>query len=235
MEETPPPHPIFAVPAVPNLPSPSSSRPRHSIGSSFSFGPQSLIDTLTETNRSTASSTRPYALDPNRSILPATPYRSSPRLPRRAKASVGRHPLANDHTDVFQDSDEDDDVEGKGYEWRMVDRMRLWRHDALMQHLYDTAAFWGDKIVSWTSACFHASRGAYDLNVCRRSKRCLLACTDTLPYAPVRPCGEASYPTVSNYPAEATPGRRRSEWPHRHQGEGQGDAHNLSPEPSECT
>jgi anaphase-promoting complex subunit 6 len=34
----------------------------------------------------------------------------------------------------------------------MVDRMRLWRHDALMQHLYDTAAFWGDKVLSWTSA-----------------------------------------------------------------------------------
>lgn len=33
----------------------------------------------------------------------------------------------------------------------MVDRMRLWRHDALMQHLYDTAAFWGDKVLSWTS------------------------------------------------------------------------------------
>ncbi|KAE9408566.1 TPR-like protein [Gymnopus androsaceus JB14] len=33
----------------------------------------------------------------------------------------------------------------------MVDRMRLWRHDALMQHLYETAAFWGDKIVSWTN------------------------------------------------------------------------------------
>ncbi|KAH9928739.1 uncharacterized protein B0H18DRAFT_1000409 [Fomitopsis serialis] len=29
--------------------------------------------------------------------------------------------------------------------------MRLWRHDALMQHLYETAAFWGDKIVNWTN------------------------------------------------------------------------------------
>ena len=46
----------------------------------------------------------------------------------------------------------------------MVDRMRLWRHDALMQHLFDSAAFWGDKILSWTSkahrfftqrSCFH--------------------------------------------------------------------------------
>jgi anaphase-promoting complex subunit 6 len=34
--------------------------------------------------------------------------------------------------------------------WSMVDSMRLWRHDAIMQHLYETAAFWGDKILSWT-------------------------------------------------------------------------------------
>ncbi|KZT29838.1 TPR-like protein [Neolentinus lepideus HHB14362 ss-1] len=32
----------------------------------------------------------------------------------------------------------------------MVDRMRLWRHDAMMQHLYDTATFWGDKVLSFT-------------------------------------------------------------------------------------
>ena len=34
--------------------------------------------------------------------------------------------------------------------WDMVDSMRLWRHDAIMQHLYETAAFWGDKVLSWT-------------------------------------------------------------------------------------
>jgi anaphase-promoting complex subunit 6 len=60
------------------------------------------------------------------------------------------HPLANDTTDVFQDSEDVDD-EGE-QEFGMVDRMRLWRHDALMQHLHETAAFWGDKILSWTSA-----------------------------------------------------------------------------------
>jgi len=60
------------------------------------------------------------------------------------------HPLANDTTDVFQDLEENDESE---YEWGMVDRMRLWRHDALMQHLYETAVFWGDKILSWTSTC----------------------------------------------------------------------------------
>lgn len=77
--------------------------------------------------------------------------RSSPRRHRKAKSSLNRpHPLANDTTDVFQDSEEDADDESE-HEWGMVDRMRLWRHDALMQHLYETAAFWGDKILSWTS------------------------------------------------------------------------------------
>jgi len=51
--------------------------------------------------------------------------------------------------DVFQDTEAEGELE-EG-EWGMVDRMRLWRHDALMQHLYETAAFWGDKILSWTS------------------------------------------------------------------------------------
>lgn len=47
--------------------------------------------------------------------------------------------------------DELDDGEGEGERsWGMVDSMRLWRHDAIMQHLYETAAFWGDKILSWT-------------------------------------------------------------------------------------
>ncbi|TFY83527.1 hypothetical protein EWM64_g474 [Hericium alpestre] len=66
----------------------------------------------------------------------------------RIRDALGRHPLANDNTDVFQDSGDEDEEE---FEWGMVDRMRLWRHDALMQHLYETAAFWGDKIVSWTN------------------------------------------------------------------------------------
>ncbi|EIN10021.1 TPR-like protein [Punctularia strigosozonata HHB-11173 SS5] len=46
-----------------------------------------------------------------------------------------------------QEEDEDED----DFEWTAVDRMRLWRHDALMQHLYETAAFWGDKVLSWTN------------------------------------------------------------------------------------
>jgi anaphase-promoting complex subunit 6 len=117
------------------------SHPRASINSSFSFGPQSLVNSFVGSNPS-------LALDPNRSVLPSSPLRSSPRAHRRTKGSIGRHPLANDNTDVFQDSDDEGDED---FEWGMVDRMRLWRHDALMQHLYETAAFWGDKVLSWTS------------------------------------------------------------------------------------
>src|SRR5262249_32870644 len=110
--------------------------------------------------------------DPNRSILDTSPLLSSPKSQRRkGRRSVGtgqtsalRHPLANDTTDVFQhqhdnggeDADDGEDAEDED-EWNIVDRMRLWRHDALMQHMYETAAFWGDKILSWTSAYYFLS------------------------------------------------------------------------------
>ncbi|KAF8240713.1 TPR-like protein [Tricholoma matsutake] len=149
MPSTPPPTGQYPIPGMPSLPSPTVSRQRSSIGSSFSFGPQHLVDSYNDANSSTISVPNSIVLDPNRSVLPASPMRSSPRLHRRAKESTGRHPLANDTTDVFQESDDDADDEDE-YEWGMVDRMRLWRHDALMQHLYETAAFWGDKILSWT-------------------------------------------------------------------------------------
>ncbi|KAH8100117.1 TPR-like protein [Cristinia sonorae] len=155
MPATPPPADFYSLPTgMGGFSSPSSSRPRHSLNSSFSFGPQSLVNSYVEANSSVASNARSFALDPNRSILPASPMRSSPRLAaRKAKTTGGgRHPLAMDNTDVFQDYGEaQEDGEAEAHEWGMVDRMRLWRHDALMQHLYETAAFWGDKVVSWTN------------------------------------------------------------------------------------
>lgn len=56
-------------------------------------------------------------------------------------------------------SDEETDEEE---EWGLVERMRLWRHDAMTQHLYETAVFWGDKVMSWTSKslyniCFYVN------------------------------------------------------------------------------
>jgi hypothetical protein len=56
-----------------------------------------------------------------------------------------------------------DDEGEEEHSWGMIDRMRLWRHDAMMQHLYSTAAFWGDKILSWTGAFQQASRLRQDL------------------------------------------------------------------------
>lgn len=150
MDATPPPRLPYAMGSVPRLPSPSTSRHRGSISSSFSFGPRQLVDSYLD-NASTISNPHSLGLDPNGSVLPASPLRSSPRRLRRTKSSLNKpHPLANNTTDVFQDSEDDTDGQGE-YEWGMVDRMRLWRHDALMQHLYETAAFWGDKILSWTS------------------------------------------------------------------------------------
>jgi anaphase-promoting complex subunit 6 len=144
--------PPYATPTIPHAPSPSTSRPRGSIGSSFSFNPQHLVDSYLDANTSTISNPNTFALDPNRSILPSSPRHSSPRRPKHIKSSTSRqpHPLATDTTDVFQDSDDDPEQDGS-QSWGMIDRMRLWRHDAMMQHLYETAAFWGDKILSWTS------------------------------------------------------------------------------------
>lgn len=34
--------------------------------------------------------------------------------------------------------------------WELVDRMRVWRNDALNQHLYSTAIFWGSKVFTKT-------------------------------------------------------------------------------------
>ena len=147
MASTPPPPNNFFIPPIPRV----NARQRGSLNTSFSFGPQSLVNSYIEANSSSLS-----ALDPNRSILQVSPIRPSPARPlRRARESIGRHPLANDTTDIFQDtvdlSEGATDEQEEEAEWGMVDRMRLWRHDALMQHLFDSAAFWGDKILSWTS------------------------------------------------------------------------------------
>ena len=51
-------------------------------------------------------------------------------------------------TEPEEGADEADALDEE--DWSIVDRMRLWRHDAILQHLHDSAVFWGDKILSWT-------------------------------------------------------------------------------------
>ncbi|KAG6915872.1 hypothetical protein DXG01_009480 [Tephrocybe rancida] len=128
---------------------------------------------------------------------------------RRAKESTGRqHPLANDTTDVFQDSDDDGD-DDEEYEWGMVDRMRLWRHDALMQHLYETAAFWGDKIVSWTNDpndAFWLAQTYFMTHQYSRAERLL-----TRPFSTTPPKRPSSPPPANGHLFQSAKGKGREQ------------------------
>jgi anaphase-promoting complex subunit 6 len=145
---------------IPTLPS-GSGRPRTSFSTSFSYGPQSLVNSILASTRSgsplhstpnASTSGIPPVLDPNSST-----FQASPRTKAESQSGKrsGRHPLAETRNGPGIGSDQegdDEEEEAEQENWTMVDRMRLWRHDALMQHLYETAAFWGDKVLSWTSA-----------------------------------------------------------------------------------
>jgi len=71
----------------------------------------------------------------------------------RSGGALGFSVQEDETEDFEEDDDEEGDEEEEG-DWGIVDRMRLWRHDAMTQHLYETAIFWGDKILTWTSALF---------------------------------------------------------------------------------
>lgn len=85
---------------------------------------------------------------------------------------VTASPILSRHAAVGTDQAEEE------RSWGMVDSMRIWRHDAMIQHLYETAAFWGDKILSWTGE-LDGARCIAPLTV-RRSQRCVLARPNTL-------------------------------------------------------
>ena len=75
--------------------------------------------------------------------------------------------------------------------WTMVDRMRNWRNDAMTQHLYDSAKFWGGKVLGITGAhpplrTRSHRRTLTLLSSSRQCRRRLLARADPLPQAPVR-------------------------------------------------
>ena len=91
MTSTPPPSNPFVIPPRPFLLSPSSSRHRGSIGSTFSFGPQHLVDSYLDAAldaNSSKISNFNSALDPNRSVLQASPLRSSPRHHKKLALNI---------------------------------------------------------------------------------------------------------------------------------------------------
>jgi len=95
--------------------------------------------------------------------------------------------IEGDHVMGEEDSDEDEEE----VTWSMIDSMRLWRNDAIMQHLYETAAFWGDKILSWTGKLPYACFSMWKLMI-SRPKRRILASSDLFPNWPLPPRG--TYP-----------------------------------------
>jgi anaphase-promoting complex subunit 6 len=101
------------------------------------------------------------------SISPRRPSTKNLRSSAKGKGSVPRNGRSRfDESEgmmsdpSFQDRDmmhdetlEDDLADGdeeQDDEWNMVDRMRNWRNDAMTQHLYGTAGFWGGKVFGLT-------------------------------------------------------------------------------------
>ncbi|KAH7107890.1 TPR-like protein [Auriculariales sp. MPI-PUGE-AT-0066] len=89
--------------------------------------------------------------------------------------------------DASETAEEDEDIE-----WGIVDRIRLWRHDAIMQHLYPTAIYWADKIVSFTNDPKDAFWLAQAFFLNQNYARAEDLLTRPFPYAP------AATPTILN-------------------------------------
>ncbi|CAA7265542.1 unnamed protein product [Cyclocybe aegerita] len=147
------------------------------------------------------------ALNPNHSVLLTLPLRSL-RKHKRGKSSASRHPhpLANDTTDVFQDLEDDADNESE-YKWGMVNWMRLWWYDALMQHLYDTATFWGDKILSWTNDtndAFWLAQTYFMTHQYARAERLL---TQPFPTTPLKQPVSPTPPANGHLPGQPSKGK----------------------------
>ncbi len=119
---------------------------------------------------------------------------SEPRTRSRSRLSVVFRPSTG-HQD-----DNDDDEES---EWTMIDSMRIWRSDAMTHHLYETAAFWANKILDWTG-----ERAPGWANNRRRQRR-VLARAGVLPHAPL--CARRAPPHRAPPTAQGSPRQGQAE------------------------
>ncbi|KAJ9104592.1 hypothetical protein QFC21_002090 [Naganishia friedmannii] len=106
------------------------------------FGPDSL---MVASNRNTSDvDTAIWNRMPEEISLKSVsdPSRYAPAMPTRPHLG----PAPSKKLDQSQNAFEAEPFPG----WGMIARMRTWRHGAIMQHLHQTAVFWGDKIFSWT-------------------------------------------------------------------------------------
>lgn len=114
----------------------------HHASASFDSSASLSTDQLDHLRRQSGLSTLP--LSPRRPSTAQSGSTATARGPRRASAL--NHSFGGDESLA---AGEDDELEDED-EWMLVDRMRLWRNDAMTQHLYSTADFWGSKILGLT-------------------------------------------------------------------------------------
>ncbi|GAA5997071.1 hypothetical protein JCM5350_007746 [Sporobolomyces pararoseus] len=83
------------------------------------------------------------SLSPRRPSLANSGSTATTR-PRRGGTGLA-YSAQGDESSYMDQEDEQDQAP-----WTMVDRMRNWRNDAMTQHLYDSAKFWGGKVFGLT-------------------------------------------------------------------------------------
>ncbi|BGP54532.1 anaphase-promoting complex subunit Cut9 [Rhodotorula sphaerocarpa] len=117
------------------------------------------IDQLDSLRRQSNLSTLSLSPRSKPNAAPASNSRSGPgaqRRPTRPLASRASFSFGVQPGGGALDDAEDTDSRLEGAEgaevaeWTTVDRMRCWRNDAMTQHLYDSAKFWGGKVYGMT-------------------------------------------------------------------------------------
>ncbi|GEM06673.1 cell division control protein 16 [Rhodotorula toruloides] len=142
------PHPATATPNFRATPSPFAERihPRdaarkaqYDASTSGNMSNEHVEGLRRQSNLSTLS------LSPRRPSLAPSGSTATARATRRG-TPLAFPPTKLDGDDSgFLSQTVDEDAP-----WTMVDRMRNWRNDAMIQHLYDSAKFWGGKVLEMT-------------------------------------------------------------------------------------
>lgn len=128
------------------------------------------VDQVENLRRQSSLST--LSLSPRRPSVANSGSTATTR-PRRGAGATGlAYNTQGDETSYLGEAD------GEQAPWTMVDRMRNWRNDAMTQHLYDSAKFWGGKVLGLTSEI----AALPPIRV-----RCSLRRITDLPLSPTRP------------------------------------------------
>ncbi|BGP06853.1 anaphase-promoting complex subunit Cut9 [Rhodotorula toruloides] len=147
------PHPATATPNLRATPSPFAERinPRNAArkaqydaNTSGNISNEHVEGLRRQSNLSTLS------LSPRRPSLAPSGSTATTRAPRRGTPlafpanGLDANGLDGDDSGFLSQTMDEDAP------WTMVDRMRNWRNDAMTQHLYDSAKFWGGKVLEMT-------------------------------------------------------------------------------------